>query len=63
VTPASLIPLSATQRRVPYAIVNRGATEHDGLSVVTLRIEGDVGDVLPSAVAMVLADGGSSASR
>lgn len=63
VTPASLIPLSAAERRVPYVIVNRGATEHDHLRAVTLRIEGDVGDVVPPAVTAALGDGGTNASR
>ena len=49
VTPAADIPL-ATAGGAPYAIVNRGETEHDGLAQVTLRIEGDVGEVFPQAV-------------
>ena len=36
------------------AIVNRGETEHDGLAQVTLRIEGDVGEVFPQAVGTAL---------
>lgn len=51
VRPANLIPLMAAQRGVPYVIVNRGDTDHDGESFVTLRIEGDVGEVFPRAVA------------
>ncbi|MDJ0954283.1 MAG: Sir2 family NAD-dependent protein deacetylase [Acidimicrobiia bacterium] len=50
VHPAASIPLYATQRGTPYAIVNSGATEHDRLSVVTLRIEGDVGAIVPVAI-------------
>jgi hypothetical protein len=38
-----------------YAIVNRGTTEHDQLPLVTLRIEGDVGEVFPAAVETALA--------
>jgi NAD-dependent protein deacetylase/lipoamidase len=54
VTPASDVPLTAARRGVDYAIVNRGETEHDGLPLVTLRIEGDVGEVFPAAVAAAL---------
>ncbi|MFQ5555323.1 MAG: Sir2 family NAD-dependent protein deacetylase, partial [Acidimicrobiia bacterium] len=50
VAPASEVPLAAVRRGVPYAIVNRGATDHDGLPFVTLRLEGDVGDIVPRAV-------------
>lgn len=50
VQPAALIPLEAARRGVPYVIVNRGETGHDGLPVVTLRLEGDVGEIFPSAV-------------
>lgn len=51
VRPANLIPLLAAQRGVPYVIINRGDTDHDGESFVTLRIEDDVGAVFPAAVA------------
>lgn len=54
VEPAASIPLAALQRGVPYVIVNQGPTEHDGLSGVTLRVEGDVGRVVPEAVARAL---------
>ncbi|MCA9617769.1 MAG: hypothetical protein KC731_02035, partial [Myxococcales bacterium] len=50
VHPAATIPLLAAQRGVPYAIVNRGATEHDDLPVVSLRLEGDVGELFVAAV-------------
>ena len=55
VNPAAAIPLYATERGTPYVIVNRGATDHDRLRVVTLRIEGDVGEIVPSAIAQALA--------
>jgi NAD-dependent deacetylase len=48
VQPAASVPLAALRRGVPYVVVNRGATDHDGLA--TLRIDGDVADVLPEAV-------------
>lgn len=50
VYPAAGVPLVAAQRGVPYIIINRGETEHDHLPQVTLRIEGDVLDLFPSAV-------------
>jgi NAD-dependent deacetylase len=54
VYPAASIPLLAAERGTPYVIVNRGATEHDGNAAVTLRLEGDVTEVFPSAVAAAL---------
>jgi NAD-dependent deacetylase len=50
VYPAAGVPLAAAERGVPYVIVNRGPTEHDGHERLTLRIEGDVVEVLPPAV-------------
>jgi len=38
-----------------YVIINRGPTEHDDLPEVTLRLEGDVGEIFPPAVEAVLA--------
>ncbi len=54
VYPAASIPLLATRRGVPYIIINRGKTEHDGDPTVTLRLEGDVSDIFPSAVESIL---------
>ena len=54
VYPAAGFPLAAAERGVPYAIVNRGATEHDHLAAVTLRLAGDVAEILPVAVAAAL---------
>jgi NAD-dependent deacetylase len=53
VQPAASIPLHAVRRGVPYVVVNRGPTDHD--DVATLRIEGDVAEVLPPAVAALAA--------
>jgi NAD-dependent deacetylase len=53
VHPAADIPLEAARRGVPYVIVNRGPTDQDGLA--TLRLEGDVGELFPPAVAEALA--------
>lgn len=54
VYPAASLPLLAAQRGIPYVIVNRGATDHDGHASVTLRLDGDVTEILPPAVAMAL---------
>jgi len=51
VYPAAEFPLTAARRGAPYVIINRGATEHDGLPAVTLRFEGDVVEIFPPAVA------------
>jgi NAD-dependent deacetylase len=54
VTPAATIPLKAAELGTPYIIINRGATDHDGMDIVTLRIEDDVSDIFPSAVSEAL---------
>ena len=54
VYPAANIPLLAAAQGAPYVIINRGATEHDGLPEVTLRLEGDVAEIFPAAVAAAL---------
>jgi NAD-dependent deacetylase len=51
VYPAASIPLIAARRGAPYVVINRGATEHDDLPEVTLRLEGDVAEIFPPAVA------------
>jgi NAD-dependent protein deacetylase/lipoamidase len=56
VYPAAGFPLTAARRGVPYAIVNRGPTEHDRLPEVSVRSEGDVSAIFPAAVALLLAD-------
>jgi NAD-dependent deacetylase len=50
VYPAASFPLLAAQRGVPYIVINRGATEHDALEWVTLRLEGEVSEIFPKAV-------------
>ena len=50
VYPAAEFPLVAAGRGVPYVVINRGKTEHDGLPQVTLRIEGEVTKIFPAAV-------------
>ena len=54
VYPAADIPLRAAGTGADYAIVNRGETDHDGHPLVTLRIDGDVGEVVPAAVERAL---------
>ena len=49
VHPAATIPLVAVERGVPYVVINRGGTDHDGIA--TLRLEGDVAALFPPAVA------------
>jgi len=55
VYPAASFPLLAAQRGARYVIINRGATDHDHEPAVTLRIEGDVGEIFPAAVEAALA--------
>jgi NAD-dependent deacetylase len=50
VYPAASLPLLAAERGTPYIVINRGPTEHDSSPLVTLRLEGDVVDILPPAV-------------
>jgi NAD-dependent deacetylase len=54
VYPAAEIPLVAARRGVPYAIVNRGETDHDASIHLTLRIDGNVSTVFPQAVTTAL---------
>jgi NAD-dependent deacetylase len=55
VYPAAGVPLQAAKRGVPYVIINRGPTEHDGMPEVTLRLEGDVAELFAPAVKAALA--------
>ncbi|MEA3207008.1 MAG: NAD-dependent deacetylase [Chthoniobacter sp.] len=55
VYPAASFPLIAAQRGVPYIIINRGETEHDGEPSVSVRLEGEVGELFPAAVKAALA--------
>ena len=57
VYPAASFPLLAARRGVPYVIINRGATEHDAEPCVSLRLEGEVNDIFPAAVAAALVPG------
>ena len=54
VYPASSLPLMAAQRGIPYVIINRGATDHDGHESVSLRLDGDVGGIFPPSVDIAL---------
>ena len=60
VYPAASFPLRAAQRGVPYAIINRGATDHDDQPCVSLRLEGEVADLFPSAVDAAMSLGHST---
>jgi NAD-dependent deacetylase len=50
VHPAASIPLAAVESGASYVIVNRGVTDHDPFPGVTLRLDGDVAELLPPAV-------------
>jgi NAD-dependent deacetylase len=50
VYPAASFPLIAAQRGIPYVVINRGATDHDGEPSVTLRLEGEVGEIFTAGV-------------
>jgi NAD-dependent deacetylase len=50
VRPACQFPLEAARRGVPYIVINRGETDHDDESCVSLRLDGDVGEIFPPAV-------------
>lgn len=54
VYPAASFPLLAARRGAPYVIINRGATEQDDERSVTLRLEGEVNEIFPAAVAAAL---------
>lgn len=48
VQPAASVPLAAQRKGVPYVIVNRGPTAHDGLASV--KVDGDVCVVVPALI-------------
>jgi NAD-dependent deacetylase len=50
VHPAASIPLIAVERGATYIIINQGETDHDDHPSVTLRLDGDVTAIVPSAV-------------
>jgi NAD-dependent deacetylase len=50
VYPAASFPLLAARRGAPYVIINRGPTDHDNESSVSLRLEGELADIFPPAV-------------
>jgi NAD-dependent deacetylase len=54
VYPAASIPLLAAERGTPYVIINRGITGHDDHPAVTLRLESDVSELFPAAVAAAI---------
>ena len=54
VYPAASFPLLAAQGGRPYIVINRGPTDHDQESSVSLRIDGDVAEIFPPAVEAAL---------
>ena len=54
VYPAASLPLLAAQRGVPYVIINRGPTDHDHEASVSLRLDGSLVEIFPSAVEAAL---------
>ena len=54
VYPAASFPLLAAKHGIPYIIINRGATDQDNEDCVTLRLEGEVGEIFPAAVEAAL---------
>jgi NAD-dependent deacetylase len=56
VHPAASFPLLAANRGMPYVIINRGATDHDHQPCVSLRFDGEVTELFPSAVEAALVD-------
>jgi hypothetical protein len=54
VNPAAYFPLYTSQTGRPSIINNRGKTEHNNLSVINLRLVGNVGEIFPPAVDFVL---------
>ena len=50
VQPAATFPIMAARAGIPYIIINQGATAHDGLPHVALRLEGDIQEIFPRAV-------------
>jgi len=63
VYPAASVPLLAAERGTPYIIINRGVSEHDDHPSVTLRLDGDVTDIVPPAVEAALGLRSFSAGR
>ena len=55
VHPAASLPLLAANRGVPYVIINLGVTDQDDQPCVSLRLEGEVTAIFPSAVEAALA--------
>jgi NAD-dependent deacetylase len=50
VQPAASFPIMAARAGIPYIVINQGATAHDGLPHVALRLEGNVQELFADAV-------------
>jgi NAD-dependent deacetylase len=57
VYPAASFPLMAARRGATYVIINRGPTDHDNESSVSLRLDGELAEIFPPAVEEALATG------
>jgi NAD-dependent deacetylase len=62
VYPAASFPLMAAKRGVPYVIVNRGPTDHDHESSVSLRLDGELAEIFPPAVEEAIAQNAGARS-
>ena len=51
VQPASSVPIAVRENGFPYVVINLGETAHDG--ICTLRIEGDINEILPAVRKML----------
>ncbi len=51
VTPAADLPLYGARAGAPYVVVNQGETPHD--AIATLKIDGDVSEILPAALRLL----------
>ena len=56
VYPAASFPLMAARRGIPYVIINRGPTDHDHDSSVSLRLDGELAEIFPPAAEEALAE-------
>jgi len=58
VMPAAFFPLHAARQNIPYVVINRGPTAHDGHPLVSCRLEGGLDEIVPAAVEAALAFSG-----
>jgi len=58
VMPAASLPLLAARQNIPYVVINKGPTAHDGHPLVSCRLEGGLDEIVPAAVQAALAFSG-----